>query len=258
MFDEENNNANPPGNLPAEPADIFAGVEKEPAEQLPDALSNGMLKKKDKTMVPPQFSGLTEENSIGNYKMSSPVLGKVLMLFMVALLLGGGAYGAWWFFLAKKKTVSQPAVNSAPKTSASNTVANPASSTNLPAQINNDQILFGQGVDTDKDGLDDVREREIGTNPQNPDTDGDGLTDGEEVITLKSSPLNSDTDNDGLSDGDEVLIWKTNILNPDSDNDTYPDGTEVKNGYNPLGPGKLFAPVASSTISVSSTSSSAK
>ncbi|MER3318898.1 MAG: gliding motility-associated C-terminal domain-containing protein, partial [Allomuricauda sp.] len=37
------------------------------------------------------------------------------------------------------------------------------------------------------------------------DTDGDGLTDGEEA-TLGTSPTNPDTDGDGLTDGEEVLV----------------------------------------------------
>ena len=37
-------------------------------------------------------------------------------------------------------------------------------------------------VDTDGDGLTDGEEANLGTSPTNPDTDGDGLTDGEEVL----------------------------------------------------------------------------
>ena len=86
-----------------------------------------------------------------------------------------------------------------------------------------------------------MREKEIGTNPQIADTDSDGLSDGDEVIVYKTDPLKADTDADALSDGDEALIWHTNPLNTDSDGDTYSDGEEVRNGYNPLGAGKLFS-----------------
>lgn len=260
MFDEENQNGAAPHNLPAEPEDMFSGVDQRGStEPVPDALSNGLLKKKERTTVLPNIASLNNENGdYGKYTMSSPVLGKIIVFLMVLLLLGGGAYGAWWFLVGKNNTVKKTVTPSttAQKTDAIQTPSATTSSTsNLPAQINNDQILFGQGVDVDKDGLDDVREREIKTNPQNPDTDSDGLNDGEEVIVHKSNPLSPDSDNDGLSDGDEYLIWKTNILNPDSDNDTYPDGTEVKNGYNPLGPGRLFNNTsASSTTSAAATS----
>ena len=38
-----------------------------------------------------------------------------------------------------------------------------------------------RGVDTDGDLLTDEREKELGTDPNNPDTDGDGYLDGPEV-----------------------------------------------------------------------------
>ena len=88
--------------------------------------------------------------------------------------------------------------------------------------------------DTDEDGLNDGLE--IGTNddtdsstttdPLNPDTDGDGLTDGDEdkdkdglVDEDETDPNNFDTDGDGdlCGDGVEVLITGTDPLNPDSD-----------------------------------------
>ena len=47
-----------------------------------------------------------------------------------------------------------------------------------------------------------------------------------------------DTDNDGLFD-DEEEKYGCDINNPDSDSDGYLDGDEVKNGYNPMGEGKL-------------------
>ncbi len=47
-----------------------------------------------------------------------------------------------------------------------------------------------------------------------------------------------DTDNDGLFD-DEEAEYGCDINNPDSDGDGYLDGNEVKNGYDPMGEGKL-------------------
>jgi len=49
-----------------------------------------------------------------------------------------------------------------------------------------------------------------------------------------------DTDKDGLSDSDEIATYKTYPNNPDTDGDGYSDGEEVKNGFNPLGQGKLI------------------
>ncbi len=58
--------------------------------------------------------------------------------------------------------------------------------------------------DSDGDGLTDEYEKEIGTNPNNPDTDDDGLLDGEEVNKYKTDPLDPDTDGGGIIDGIEV------------------------------------------------------
>ncbi len=94
----------------------------------------------------------------------------------------------------------------------------PGASVPLPQSIQPDQQATTSAeaqVDTDHDGLSDQRERELGTDPNNPDTDGDGLSDGDEVLKYGTNPLNKDTDGDG-----------------------FDDGTEVKNGYNPRGPGK--------------------
>lgn len=114
----------------------------------------------------------------------------------------------------------------------------------------NDNIGFGDitepeianpsSIDSDGDGLSDYDEINIyGTNPNLIDTDFDGLTDYEEVMTYKTDPLKADTDGDGLTDYEEVKIYGTDPLNPDTDGDGYSDGEEVKAGYNPLGEGRL-------------------
>ncbi len=82
-------------------------------------------------------------------------------------------------------------------------------------------------VDTDGDGLPDSTEIEIGTDPNNPDSDADELNDGEEVLRQATDPLNPDTDSDELRDGEEVLRQKTNPHVPDTDGDTLTDGVEV-------------------------------
>lgn len=66
-------------------------------------------------------------------------------------------------------------------------------------------ILSEQKDDRDRDGLTDSREAELQTDPDNPDTDGDGLLDGEEVNIYKTNPLAVDTDGDGYSDAMEVF-----------------------------------------------------
>ena len=86
-------------------------------------------------------------------------------------------------------------------------------------------------VDSDGDLLSDALELDLGTDPYNPDTDGDGLPDGVEVNLLETDPLNVDTDGDGLSDGVEVTTLGTDPLDPDTDGDGLDDGPEVNHWH---------------------------
>jgi outer membrane protein OmpA-like peptidoglycan-associated protein len=88
--------------------------------------------------------------------------------------------------------------------------------------------VLDQLADSDGDGLTDIEEIMIyHTDPNNPDTDGDGLSDGDEVRIYGTDPLNPDTDGDGLSDGDEVHKYHTNPRLADTDGDGLSDGDEV-------------------------------
>jgi hypothetical protein len=46
--------------------------------------------------------------------------------------------------------------------------------------------------DMDGDGLLDIDEARLGTDPLNWDSDGDGFGDGEEVLVMGTDPLNAD------------------------------------------------------------------
>ncbi len=135
----------------------------------------------------------------------------------------------------------------------------------LPDEVDNDcNGLADDGIDTDEDGLYDYDERATwGTDPYDADTDGDGLSDGDEAA-LGTSPLLADTDGGGASDGAEVLaddtdpfdpaddilldtdgdgltdteegILGTDPKNPDTDGGGVGDGDEVDKGTDPLDP----------------------
>jgi len=97
--------------------------------------------------------------------------------------------------------------------------------------------VAGGPKDSDADGLSDAEEVALGTDPFNPDTDRDKLSDYDEVRVYHTDPLNPDTDYDGLQDGAEVMVYKTNPLNPDTDNGGVRDGHEViEDNTNPLNP----------------------
>ncbi len=92
--------------------------------------------------------------------------------------------------------------------------------------------------DPDNDGLRNVHEASYGTDPLNPDSDFDGLSDGDEVYKYYTNPLiadaDADIDGDGLTNVQEVDIYGTDPSNPDSDDDGFDDGVEVEAGSNPL------------------------
>src|SRR5688572_29155342 len=86
---------------------------------------------------------------------------------------------------------------------------------------------FGLGLGFDTFGnITDRTRYEVGSDPDSPDGDGDGLTDLEEFLS-KSDPGKVDTDGDGLTDAEEVHRWLTSPTSVDSDGDSRgpgPDG----------------------------------
>jgi len=80
-------------------------------------------------------------------------------------------------------------------------------------------IDAGSNYDPDMDGLINKLERDEGADINNPDTDKDGLLDGEEVFTYGTSPILADTDRDNLPDGSEVA-YGSDPLVPDTDADS--------------------------------------
>lgn len=74
---------------------------------------------------------------------------------------------------------------------------------------------------------------DVGCYENNPnDQDGDGLTDAQETAA-GTSPTDPDSDNDGINDGDEINIWGTNPLSNNSDGDFIEDGWEPAMGMDP-------------------------
>lgn len=97
----------------------------------------------------------------------------------------------------------------------------------IGANVPHKFVVSGGPKDSDADGLTDDEEKEIGTNPLDPDTDHDALGDFEEVRKFMTDPLNPDTDFDGLKDGAEVYNYNTDPKDRDTDDGGVADGHEV-------------------------------
>ena len=136
--------------------------------------------------------------------------------------------------ISRRDFIKYSAISSLALSLPFNALAGPAESITYNLTLNSGQnlllnagglLLFAQEFpgpfDSDGDGLDDQQEVLLGTDPSNPDTDGDTLSDGFEV---------------GY-DGDSSSYSAATDLNPlekDTDSDGYPDNTELIYASNPI------------------------
>ncbi|MBI2475289.1 hypothetical protein HYV69_02570 [Candidatus Uhrbacteria bacterium] len=136
---------------------------------------------------------------------------KTIIIILAILVVIGGAFLISWRILSSRTPVT-PQEPGAEETTKTETQQPSSAIETEPAP----EIVQPE-VDTDKDGLSDLQEAQLGTSPKSSDTDGDFLFDREELEVYGTNPLNSDSDGDG-----------------------FLDGNEVKAGYDPNGPGKLL------------------
>ena len=82
------------------------------------------------------------------------------------------------------------------------------------------------------------------SNPLSKDSDGDGLTDEEEIYYYGTSPLLWDTDSDGLNDKFEIDEWY-DPFEKDADGDGRLDFQEYQEGSSPF----VYEPLRSPFVS---------
>lgn len=108
-----------------------------------------------------------------------------------------------------------------------------------PSEAEGEAAEEGENTGTGEK-IEEEAQTEPAEEPEQPpsDSDNDGLSDLEE-LELGSNPRVIDTDLDGLDDYSEARVYRSNPVRRDTDGDSYDDGLEVQNGYNPTGQGRL-------------------
>ncbi len=175
---------------------------------------------KESSMPPPPSSSYSAPPSPSDYE---PVQSRKWMYVSIAVVVLLGLGAAAYYMLGNKST---------------NNTQQPASKLSKPwlkqyfsSETCADKNTCGDAADPEKDGLNNYDEFKAGTNPLNPDTDKDGLADGDEVNIYKTEPTIKYTD-------------RREIV---AQND-WSDGFQVKNGYDPLTPALKFTDVRKQQI----------
>jgi len=91
-------------------------------------------------------------------------------------------------------------------------LAAPVEDTTTAEPVASDTTTAVDSTDADGDNYPDAQELELGLDPTNIDTDGDGVADGDELTLYGTDPFTFDSDGDGVSDGDELYNTRTDPL----------------------------------------------
>ena len=172
-------------------------------------------------MPPP--AAAPSAHSLPSDELKKSKLPYLVIALVVLLVLGALAY----FLLGSKEPEATQPQSRLPKT---------WMTMFFNKEVCDEQSTCGDDADPDSDGLTNYNEFKEGASPINPDTDKDGLADGDEINIFETDPALKYTD-------------KREIV---AQND-WTDGFQVKNGFDPLTPGFKFTETRLSKIEAAKT-----
>jgi hypothetical protein len=145
----------------------------------------------------------------------SHALSRIIMFLAVALLAGGGWYGYQNFYPDLfKKLMPAPGIETPGQVAEPK--LDPAWAARYWAAGCDPLTLCGEQADPDRDGLLNVDEQTVGTDPNNPDSDSDGLSDGDELHVFLTDPLNPRTASDPEYNDGQYINGGYDVMRPTS------------------------------------------
>lgn len=225
---------NTPSKTAPAPEDIFSGVDEASAPPIPSPTPHPtnipLVAPTSEKPLPPGL-GKDEHVSLPPMPPSPPSTlhpptskKKLLFLALIILLvvIAAALLGAW-LLRARTPVIPEPVEDQTldvtvpleeilPTPTDEEVVIEEEPETAVPAAP-------AAPVDTDRDGLTDEEEVRLGTATRSADTDNDTLSDSDEIKVWGTDPLNPDTDGDSYIDGAEV----TNGYNPKGSGKLLPE-----------------------------------
>ncbi len=187
---------------------------------MPDLNGGAAIKPKPVPVVPAPAVSTTPSTPLNSKSITLPPQAQsgksskkklfVILVIVLILILGGAGAGFYFYKtnISKQEVKSEEPVSEQP---ANPDVTTPGDwlSKYFGAETCTELVTCGDKSDPDRDGLDNKAEYDTGTDPNNNDSDKDGIADGDESLVFRSDPLLSKTYREG----------------------TYNDADFVKGGY---------------------------
>ena len=164
-----------------------ASVDKAPQRKVNSAVANQVF------TTGPSEAKVSIQNSPGRF--SKLLTRKAVLIPLIVLVLGAIGFGVYSFTKSKSPAVPENISPTHTETVTDPDVTTPADwlARYFGSETCTIKTQCGDSADPDRDGLTNKEESDLGTDPNNPDSDSDGISDGDEHHIFNSDPLLSRT-----------------------------------------------------------------